>query len=236
MEKNVLEVLAEKHDEWIYMALSLGVCKDDANELVSGMYLKLYDYVKSVDRIMYSETEVNTFYVYKTIQNLFKTGYHLNGKKGGMLRNKVVRVQDDYFYEKMEDEFIPFENSDSEYEEDASLYTQIQEVLNTESVTNTSDLADRGNTESFFDAAFGNVVEDVKCISDTWRWYDKKMFRLHFAELYDDEARGMSMRTIAKRTNISLKSVFLTLKACKLRVREEFQADYDKWKESKKEI
>jgi len=229
--RTVLEVLAPRHKEWVYMATSFGVNKSDGEELVSGMYLKLHDYVKDVERIMYSESEVNTFYVYKTIQNLFKSGYHTNGRTGGMLRGKFVvcdielanaincsrRDKDDFLFENDSD-FTDYLNKALEcsYEEDL-------------------DMESRSNSESMFDASFGDVTEDVKCIVDKWRWYDKKMFKLHFAELYGDE-KGMSMRAIAKATNISLKSVFLTLKACKLRLREELQGDYDKWNKSKQVI
>lgn len=234
MKKNVLEVLSEKHDDWIHMAMSLGICRDDAHELVSRMYINMYSYVKDVDRIMYSETEVNTFFVYSTIKNLFKTGYHLNGKTGGMFRNRFVRVANNSFWEQ-EDLLLINETDNVDEEDEYDVKLNIQDSLVRELNDETDALYNRDYTESFFDAAFGNVVDDIKGIVDKWGWYDKKMFKLHFANLYDSESKGMSMRDISRKTKITLKSVFLTLKACKLRIREELQEDYNKWKQSKKD-
>ena len=234
MNKTVLEVLSEKHDDWRYMALSFGVRKEDAEELVSGMYLKLHDYVKDVNKIMYSEKEVNTFYVYKTMENLYKSGYHMTGKKGGTPKNNLIVVPDDYFYDGSLDISQSSSVHDFEIEED-ELYDEIQDSLMFKSEKDIENLESRLLQEGIFDAAFGDIVVDVRNMIEQWRWYDKKMIKLHFANLFNEEEDGMSMRQIAKETNISLKSVFLTLKACKLRIREELQPDYDKWKKSKYE-
>lgn len=67
----VLEVLAKRHTDWIRMAKSLGANTDVAEDLVQEMYLRLYDYVEDVERIMYNEKEVNTFFVYVTLRNLY---------------------------------------------------------------------------------------------------------------------------------------------------------------------
>jgi len=227
--RTVLEVLAPRHKEWVYMATSFGVNKSDGEELVSGMYLKLHDYVKDVERIMYSESEVNTFYVYKTIQNLFKSGYHTNGRTGGMLRGKFVRLSPGFFEAESPKDAV---DTDSEYTylQATEMFRDIKKsVVTASKEVDSTCLESREESEAMFDSVFGNIIEDVDCIVDTWYWYDRKLFRLYF----DD---GMSMRAIAKATNISLKSVFLTLKACKLRLREELQGDYDKWNKSKQVI
>ena len=172
MKETVLEVLSKRHSEWLNMAMSFKVSKTDADELVSGMYLKMHDYIKDVDRIMYSENEVNTFYIYKTIQNLFRSKVDFNSGDWHFLGSDVLDV-----------------DARSEFEE-------------------------------YMDSQFTSMKSEINDVIDTWYWYDKKLYKLNTEE-------GMSMRKIAKDTNISLKSVFLTLKGCKSRVREVFQDRYD---------
>jgi DNA-directed RNA polymerase specialized sigma24 family protein len=56
-----------------------------------------------------------------------------------------------------------------------------------------------------------------------WHWYDKKLFEIY---IYND----LSMRDIAKETNISLRSIFSTIKNCKERLNKELKEDYIKLK------
>lgn len=58
------------------MAKSFGCTEDDANELVQEMYVRITKYVKDGERIMYNDKEVNTFYVYITLRNLFLSKFH----------------------------------------------------------------------------------------------------------------------------------------------------------------
>lgn len=67
----ILEVLSKKHDEWIRMAMSFGASTDQAQDLVQDMYLRLYKYVENPERIMYNETEVNTYFVFVVLRNLY---------------------------------------------------------------------------------------------------------------------------------------------------------------------
>lgn len=94
MSERTIDVLAKRNDEWFKMAKSFKVSNDDAMELVQGMYLKLNDYVTDVSRIMYNETEVNTFFVYTAISNLFNSGYHQTGRGGGKRVNKIVYLDE----------------------------------------------------------------------------------------------------------------------------------------------
>ena len=59
----LIDILAERDDEWMKMAMSFGVDKDKARDLVQDMYLRLETYVDDPERVMYNEDEVNTFYV-----------------------------------------------------------------------------------------------------------------------------------------------------------------------------
>lgn len=58
------------------MAKSFGLSDDDSNEIVQQMYLRITDYVDTPEKIMYNETEINTFYIYVTLRNLYLSGHH----------------------------------------------------------------------------------------------------------------------------------------------------------------
>ena len=55
------------------MCKSFGASDDLAQELVQEMYVRLYKYVDDAEKIMYNETEVNTFFVYVTLRNMYAT-------------------------------------------------------------------------------------------------------------------------------------------------------------------
>jgi RNA polymerase sigma factor (sigma-70 family) len=99
------------------MARSFGANKDVAEDLVQEMYLRLYDYVDNVDRIMYNEKEVNTFFVYVTLRNLY--GYLMKAKS----RITIVEIDE------LSDELL-FEEANIEAEHRmVELYDQIWESV-----------------------------------------------------------------------------------------------------------
>ena len=57
----VIDLLAQKNDDWIRMAKSFKITDDQANEIVQEMYLRINDYVKDVNKIMYDDKQINTF-------------------------------------------------------------------------------------------------------------------------------------------------------------------------------
>jgi DNA-directed RNA polymerase specialized sigma24 family protein len=66
-------------------------------DFVQEMYLRLNKYVKNPDKIMYNETDVNKFYVYITIKNLYND--YLKDKS----KYHMVRLDDiDFVYEIVE--------------------------------------------------------------------------------------------------------------------------------------
>ena len=67
----ILELLSKRHDEWIRMAMSFGCTKDNAQDIVQDMYLRMHKYVENPERIMYNEDEVNTYFVFVVLRNLF---------------------------------------------------------------------------------------------------------------------------------------------------------------------
>jgi DNA-directed RNA polymerase specialized sigma24 family protein len=60
----------------------------------------------------------------------------------------------------------------------------------------------------------------VKNEVDSWHWYDAKMYKLHVE-------KKMPMRMIEAETNISLRSIFETLKVCKQRLRVAVGESYE---------
>ena len=161
------------------MAKSFGVSKNDAEDLVQEMYLRLHKYVDDPDRIMYNDDEVNTFYVYITLRNIYLSK-----------ESKSKR-----FY------FIDY----NDYMQGCT--THIDEVIESR------------EKEEAFERLLGGIRAEV----DTWYWYDKKLWQIHF----DNEK---SMRSISTETTISLSSIFNTLKRCKKKIKEMFEEDVEDYK------
>lgn len=55
------------------MVKSFGADQDLANDIVQEMYVRLYKYIENPEKIMYNEQEVNTFFVYVTLRNMYAT-------------------------------------------------------------------------------------------------------------------------------------------------------------------
>ena len=69
----MLEKLAENHKIWVRMVRGFGADRDLAQDIVQSMYLRLYKYVEDKERIMYNDDEVNRFFVYVTLKNMYLT-------------------------------------------------------------------------------------------------------------------------------------------------------------------
>ena len=65
----LLELLSAKHNDWLQMAYSFGLDTEDAEDLVQDMYIKMYNFT-TAEKIQYND-DINTFYVYITMRNLF---------------------------------------------------------------------------------------------------------------------------------------------------------------------
>jgi DNA-directed RNA polymerase specialized sigma24 family protein len=83
----VIDLLAQKNDDWIRMAKSFKITDDQANEIVQEMYLRITDYVKDAKKIMYDDKQVNTFYVYITLRNIYYSNFYNTGKN---IKNRKV--------------------------------------------------------------------------------------------------------------------------------------------------
>lgn len=83
--QRLIDVLAKKHNDWFKMAKSLGCTQEEANDLVQQMYLKIcYIGKNKKDKILLDEG-INTMYIYNTIKNLYKDGFHLYTHKNHVI-------------------------------------------------------------------------------------------------------------------------------------------------------
>jgi DNA-directed RNA polymerase specialized sigma24 family protein len=101
-----------------------------------------------------------------------------------------------------------------------SLYYQFynkKKKINKVSFDDCWELFDDSNIEEH--KAYNNICMLIDEEIDNWHWYDKKLFKL-----YRDT--DMSMRDIAKETNISLISIFHSIKNYKEILNTKFQKDY----------
>lgn len=55
------------------MVMSFGCDYQTAQDIVQSMYLRMHKYIKDEKRIMYNDDEVNRFFIYVTLKNMWKT-------------------------------------------------------------------------------------------------------------------------------------------------------------------
>jgi DNA-directed RNA polymerase specialized sigma24 family protein len=71
MARLVLEIIHERHEEWVYMVRAFGCNEDTAEDIVQDMYLKMHKIISSGKNVMYNNEEVNTYYILKTLKSIF---------------------------------------------------------------------------------------------------------------------------------------------------------------------
>ena len=86
----IIEELYKNHNNWIGYALKICGNRDDANDLVQEMYLKMHD----------SQKEVNNSYIYCVIKNIFLDQYRKN-----KVKEKTVYYQEEYTEQNEEIDF-----------------------------------------------------------------------------------------------------------------------------------
>jgi len=149
MKSKILDILAKRHTDWIKMAKAFKIDEDKANELVQDMYIRMYDYTKDVNRIMYNETEINTFYIYITLRNLYYskyTNYNNNNNKTILFSDYKATHDHKRLDEVFNKLFYDFEEHTDNY----------KKKINLEALYNKID----------------EIIED-------WYWYDKKLTKLY---------------------------------------------------------
>jgi DNA-directed RNA polymerase specialized sigma24 family protein len=69
--KTTLEIIYDKHSDWIAIVRSFGCNKETAEDIVQEAYLKLNRIINSGTDLMYNDTEINYFYVFRTLRSMF---------------------------------------------------------------------------------------------------------------------------------------------------------------------
>lgn len=123
-KEELLQKLADKYDDWFNMAHSFKISKDQARELVQEMFVRIFDYVKDPQKIMYNETEVNTFYIYITLRNLYYANIHTSGKKNPIVHS-TDEITDDNFKGVYEDSL----DNIQEKEEEEALFERVENLV-----------------------------------------------------------------------------------------------------------
>jgi len=67
----MLDKIAKNHILWIKMVSNMGCPQHLVEDIVQEMYLRLDRLVKDKRKIMYGSDEVNRFYIYVTLRNLY---------------------------------------------------------------------------------------------------------------------------------------------------------------------
>lgn len=174
----MLELLSKNHSTWIAMGLSIGIPKHLVEDFVHELYLRFNKYIKDVKKIMYNETEVNKFYVYVTLKNLWTDYSKAKGK------HKIIRLDD---YE------VTYEIVDGESE----------------------------NYNYAKHSAEDKIINKIKSEVENWEhWYDRKLFKIYYET-------DISMRKLAKETNISVTSIFNSCKNYKEMIQSKFGEDFE---------
>jgi len=86
------------------------------------------------------------------------------------------------------------------------------------------EIHEKGISEDIIrEKAYGRICDKIDKELESWHWYDKKIF-----ELYRDTP--LSIRGLAKETDISFVNIFHTLKKGKNIINKKFAEDYQDFK------
>jgi len=172
----MLEFLAKEHTLWIRMVINMGCSKDVAEDIVQEMYLKLHRLIKDGAKIMYNDDEVNRFYVFVTLKNLY-----IDYRKA---KNRYVFFEFDERDEFLEETLLG-DNYDSDFDENE---------------------------------AFSYLINKISEEINSWHLYDAKLCNTYFKS-------NLSLRDISKGSNISLTSIFNSVRNYKKILKEKFEED-----------
>lgn len=130
MSSKILDILAKRHTDWIKMAKAFKIDEDKANELVQEMYIRMYDYTKDVNRIMYNENEINTFYIYITLRNLYYSKFTEYRKtKKVYLFSEISPDDHKYLFHKIKSDIIENQRIKEKKINLEALYDKIDSVI-----------------------------------------------------------------------------------------------------------
>lgn len=176
----MLELLAKNHKLWLRMVRGFGADYDLSQDIVQSFYLRMHKYVKDENRIMYNDEEVNRFFCYVTLKNMYKT--YMNAA------NKFV------WFEVREDDAIDEELQEFAFDE--AMETAFERLLHKISdEMNTWHRYDRILSEKYLksdyslrDIANGSGIS-LTSIFNSMR-ENKRILKEKFSEDYEDFKNG----------------------------------------------
>ena len=176
----MLEKLAENHKIWVRMVRGFGADRDLAQDIVQSMYLRLHKYIEDKDRIMYNDDEVNRFFVYVTLKNMYLT--YMSSQN----RYQWYEIRDDDVIDEDLNEFVFDEVMDTAFDR---LISKINDEMNT------WHKYDRILSEKYLksdyslrDIATGSGIS-LTSIFNSMR-ENKRILKEKFQEDYDDFCNG----------------------------------------------
>jgi hypothetical protein len=89
MSKEVMILVAKKHDTWVDIVSTFGCTRTVAQDITQEMYIKIQLQVEKGLDIMY-EDDINYYYIFKTLKTLF---LDLKRKQKGIV---MVNIDDEY--------------------------------------------------------------------------------------------------------------------------------------------
>jgi hypothetical protein len=94
----ILDILFLKHNLWLKYVISFGCNRDIAEDYVQEMYIKIYNYsLNKNNNLMYNESEINYFFIYVTLKNMYYDDLRKN-KNITIVNINEVNLSDDYIY------------------------------------------------------------------------------------------------------------------------------------------
>jgi len=133
----MLEKLGKNHSLWVKMVVGMGCRLDVAEDIVQEMYLRMHRLIQDESKIMYNDEEVNRFFVYVTLRNMYMD--YLKAKN----RFTVFEFREDDDPDKMNSDQYINEDVDNDQEQG------FQMIMNS--------VADEMSTWPKYDAIFAKI-------------------------------------------------------------------------------
>ncbi len=175
----MLELLAKNHLLWVKMVYNMGCPRHLCEDIVQEMYLKINRLVTDKKKIMYGDDDVNRFYVYVTLRNLY---------------SDYRKAKNKYTF------FSYLETDDAD-----SIHTA-------EYLYHETDVAR--------EEAFYKLTTMVSKEINSWHRYDAKLCNTYYLG-------DMTLREISSGTNISLTSIFNSIKNYRAFLKNKFVEDVE---------
>ena len=157
---NLLERLADYHDEWLKIAVSFVKDYDLANDLVQDMYVLIDRRNVNLEDIRYND-DINKYFIYRVIKNIIGDYWRKQKKHDALFINMEAEVEDESLISYLAMDVL----FDKVYKEVDSWNTYDKNLFELYMHTNLS----------LRDLAGGTDKKDIKLISATKKIHDKSL-------------------------------------------------------------